>query len=145
MISESGKEGGAAMTDRQSVLTAEGLVKSFKRRRVVDQVHLEVRQGEVVGLLGPNGAGKTTTFYMMVGLLKPDSGRVHLDDSELTTWPMYRRTSGLFSRPSSWTKPRGKNVLISFWMSSPSNTFERARRFRCRGASAGVWRSRGPW
>jgi lipopolysaccharide export system ATP-binding protein len=75
MISESGKEGGAAMTDRQSVLTAEGLVKSFKRRRVVDQVHLEVRQGEVVGLLGPNGAGKTTTFYMMVGLLKPDSGR----------------------------------------------------------------------
>ena len=74
-----------------SVLRAEGLVRSFKRRCVVDQVAIEVRQGEVVGLLGPNGAGKTTTFYMIVGLLKADEGRVYLDDDELTQWPMYRR------------------------------------------------------
>ena len=74
-----------------SVLRAEGLVKSFKRRRVVDHVDLRVSQGEVVGLLGPNGAGKTTTFYMIVGLLKAEEGRVFLDDEDLTAWPMYRR------------------------------------------------------
>jgi len=74
-----------------SVLRAEGLVKAFKRRRVVDRVDLELTQGEVVGLLGPNGAGKTTTFYMMVGLLKAEEGRVFLDDEDLTGWPMYRR------------------------------------------------------
>jgi lipopolysaccharide export system ATP-binding protein len=75
----------------ESILRAEGLVKSFKRRRVVDHVDLEVDQGEVVGLLGPNGAGKTTTFYMIVGLLKADEGKVFLDHDELTKWPMYRR------------------------------------------------------
>ncbi len=74
-----------------SVLRAEGLVKSFKKRRVVDHVDLRVEQGEVVGLLGPNGAGKTTTFYMMVGLLKAEEGRVFLDEEDLTRWPMYRR------------------------------------------------------
>lgn len=74
-----------------SVLRAEGLVRSFKRRCVVNRVEIEVRQGEVVGLLGPNGAGKTTTFYMIVGLLKADEGRVYLDSDELTSWPMYRR------------------------------------------------------
>ena len=74
-----------------SVLRAEGLVRSFKRRCVVNEVAIEVRQGEVVGLLGPNGAGKTTTFYMIVGLLRADRGRVYLDDKELTRWPMYRR------------------------------------------------------
>ncbi len=74
-----------------SVLRAAGLVRAFKRRRVVDHVDLNVRQGEIVGLLGPNGAGKTTTFYMMVGLLKADEGRVYLDEQEVTHWPMYRR------------------------------------------------------
>ena len=74
-----------------SLLRAAGLVKAFKRRRVVDQVDLQLQQGEVVGLLGPNGAGKTTTFYMMVGLLAADEGRVFLDDQELTKWPMFRR------------------------------------------------------
>lgn len=74
-----------------SILRAEGLVRSFKKRRVVDHVDFNVHQGEVVGLLGPNGAGKTTTFYMTVGLLKADEGRVFLDDEELTDWPMYKR------------------------------------------------------
>jgi lipopolysaccharide export system ATP-binding protein len=74
-----------------SVLSAKGLVRSFKRRRVVDHVDLEVKQGEIVGLLGPNGAGKTTTFYMIVGLLKADEGCVYLDEDEVTRWPMYRR------------------------------------------------------
>ena len=74
-----------------SVLRAEGLVRSFGNRRVVDGVDLEVCQGEIVGLLGPNGAGKTTTFYMIVGLLEADEGAVYLDDRELTRVPMYKR------------------------------------------------------
>ncbi|MFQ5530058.1 MAG: LPS export ABC transporter ATP-binding protein [Gemmatimonadota bacterium] len=74
-----------------SVLRARGLVRSFGKRRVVDEVDIEVRQGEIVGLLGPNGAGKTTTFYMIVGLLEANAGRVSLDGDDLTTVPMYRR------------------------------------------------------
>ncbi len=80
-----------AVEDTGGVVRAEGLVKAFRRRRVVDEVSLRVAQGEIVGLLGPNGAGKTTTFYMIVGLLGPDRGRVFLDDTEVTDWPMYRR------------------------------------------------------
>jgi lipopolysaccharide export system ATP-binding protein len=67
------------------------LVKSYKKRKVVDDVSIEVRQGEIVGLLGPNGAGKTTSFYMTVGLIKPDSGDVYLNDENITALPMYRR------------------------------------------------------
>ena len=70
---------------------AKGLTKSFKRRRVVSEVDISVSQGQIVGLLGPNGAGKTTTFYMMVGLIPPDAGSVHLDDEVLTDTPMYKR------------------------------------------------------
>ncbi len=67
------------------------LVKSYRSRTVVNQVSVNVKQGEIVGLLGPNGAGKTTTFYMVVGLIKPDEGHVHLDDKEITRLPMYKR------------------------------------------------------
>ncbi len=66
-----------------------GLVKSYRGHRVVDQVDLEVRRGEVVGLLGPNGAGKTTTFYMVTGLVRPDAGRVTIDGEDVTRLPMY--------------------------------------------------------
>lgn len=66
--------------------------KSYKGRDVVKGVTVEVNQGEIVGLLGPNGAGKTTSFYMIVGLVKPDSGRVFLDDLEITDYPMYKRS-----------------------------------------------------
>jgi len=72
-------------------LRAEGLVKEYRGRRVVDGVTLEVGQGEIVGLLGPNGAGKTTTFYIIVGLIKPQAGRVLLDGADLSGMPMYRR------------------------------------------------------
>ncbi|MBI3755140.1 MAG: LPS export ABC transporter ATP-binding protein [Deltaproteobacteria bacterium] len=72
-------------------LSTKSLVKSFKGRRVVDGVGLEVRQGEVVGLLGPNGAGKTTIFYMVVGLIGPESGEVFLGDEDITELPMYKR------------------------------------------------------
>ncbi|MCW8084481.1 LPS export ABC transporter ATP-binding protein [Sabulicella glaciei] len=72
-------------------LVAEGLGKRYKKRPVVRDVHVSVRRGEAVGLLGPNGAGKTTTFYMITGLIQPDSGRVLLDGADVTRLPMYRR------------------------------------------------------
>ncbi len=74
-----------------SVLRAEALRKVYRGRAVVDDVHLELRQGEIVGLLGPNGAGKTTTFYMIVGFISPDRGRVMIDGHDLSRLPMYRR------------------------------------------------------
>jgi lipopolysaccharide export system ATP-binding protein len=74
-----------------SRVTTNGLVKIYKRRRVVDDVDIELRQGEIVGLLGPNGAGKTTTFYMIVGLVAPDAGQVFIDDRPLAHVPMYKR------------------------------------------------------
>src|SRR5213079_3357553 len=76
---------------KQVSLEADGLVKRYGGRAVVDGVAVNVHSGEVVGLLGPNGAGKTTTFYMVVGLIKPDEGRVFLDDEDITRQPMYKR------------------------------------------------------
>ena len=72
-------------------LVAQGLEKWFKHRKVVDSVSLDIQRGEVVGLLGPNGAGKTTSFYMMVGLLAVDRGRIFLEGQEITALPMYQR------------------------------------------------------
>ncbi len=81
-------------------LQAVDLSKSYRGRKVVDDVELEIGQGEVVGLLGPNGAGKTTTFYIIVGLARPDSGRVLLNDEEITDLPMYLRArSGISYLP----------------------------------------------
>jgi len=74
-----------------STLAATGLVKSYRRRRVVNGVDVTVREGEIVGLLGPNGAGKTTTFYMIVGLVRPEAGRIYLDDEDISSLPMYKR------------------------------------------------------
>jgi lipopolysaccharide export system ATP-binding protein len=76
---------------RQSVLTADGLVKTYRRRRVVNDVALRLQQGEIVGLLGPNGAGKTTTFYMIVGLIQPQAGTICFDGDDITDVPMYKR------------------------------------------------------
>ncbi len=73
------------------ILRAENLVKIYKGRTVVNNISVEVSQGEIVGLLGPNGAGKTTTFYMIVGLIKPNDGKIFLDDENLTGLPMYMR------------------------------------------------------
>ena len=72
-------------------LRADNIMKSYKGRRVVKGISLEVNQGEIVGLLGPNGAGKTTSFYMIVGLVKPNGGQIYLDDMEITKFPMYKR------------------------------------------------------
>ncbi|HNW60575.1 MAG TPA: ATP-binding cassette domain-containing protein, partial [bacterium] len=75
----------------EPLLHCTSLVKVYGKRRVVDQVSIEIRKGETVGLLGPNGAGKTTTFYMIVGMIRPDSGHIHIDEQEITGLPMYRR------------------------------------------------------
>lgn len=72
-------------------LRGSNLVKKYKKRTVVDHISVEVSQGEIVGLLGPNGAGKTTSFYMIVGLIKPNEGKIYLDQEEITDLPMYRR------------------------------------------------------
>lgn len=73
------------------IIRAEGLMKSYKGRQVVRGVRFDVSTGEIVGLLGPNGAGKTTSFYMVTGLVKPDKGKVFLDDTDITRWPMHKR------------------------------------------------------
>ncbi|MBN8695635.1 MAG: LPS export ABC transporter ATP-binding protein [Bacteroidetes bacterium] len=73
------------------ILRTENLVKRYKNRTVSNQVSVEVKQGEIVGLLGPNGAGKTTSFYMIVGMIKPNDGKIFLDDKEITDEPMYKR------------------------------------------------------
>lgn len=72
-------------------LRSEDLVKVYKKRAVVDKVSVSVKQGEIVGLLGPNGAGKTTTFYMIVGMIRPKSGKVFLDEKDISSEPMYKR------------------------------------------------------
>jgi len=75
----------------EKTLRSEDLIKIYKHRTVVNKASVKVSKGEIVGLLGPNGAGKTTTFYMITGMIKPDSGKVFLDDKEITTVPMYKR------------------------------------------------------
>jgi lipopolysaccharide export system ATP-binding protein len=73
------------------ILRAENIVKKYRKRVVVREVSFDVRQGEIVGLLGPNGAGKTTSFYMIVGLIQPLSGKIYLDDEDITKLPVYKR------------------------------------------------------
>ncbi len=77
--------------EEQTLLRSEGLAKRYKKRTVVNNVTIQVKQGEIVGLLGPNGAGKTTTFYMIVGMVPPNGGKVYLNSTEITSLPMYRR------------------------------------------------------
>ncbi|MBO4786842.1 MAG: ATP-binding cassette domain-containing protein, partial [Prevotella sp.] len=74
-----------------AVLRSEGLVKRYGKRTVVNDVSINVKQGEIVGLLGPNGAGKTTSFYMTTGLVVPNDGHIYIDDQEITDYPVYKR------------------------------------------------------
>jgi lipopolysaccharide export system ATP-binding protein len=79
------------MSENGLTLRSQNLVKIYKRRRVVNDVSIHLRQGEIVGLLGPNGAGKTTTFYMIIGFIKPEAGKILMDDQDITGLPMYER------------------------------------------------------
>ena len=97
--------------DMQGVLAVTGLAKSYRSRAVVQDVSLDVAQGEAVGLLGPNGAGKTTVFYMITGLVAPDRGRITLDGHDITPLPMYRRARlGIGYLPQEASIFRGLNV-----------------------------------
>src|SRR5450755_4754954 len=106
--------------------------KSYRGRKVVDNVSVWVKQGEVVGLLGPNGAGKTTSFYMIVGLISPDSGRVMLDDEDITHLPMYRRAqkgiSYLPQEASVFRKLTVEDNLMAILQTLPLNRRERLDR-----------------
>jgi len=108
------------------------LTKAYRGRKVVDNVSVWVKQGEVVGLLGPNGAGKTTTFYMIVGLITPDSGRVLLDDDDITPLPMYRRAhrgiSYLPQEASVFRKLSVENNLMAILQTLPISRRERRER-----------------
>ena len=115
-----------------ATLEAVGLVKSYRKRRVVNDVAVSLRQGEIVGLLGPNGAGKTTTFYMMVGLIAPEKGRVILDGEEVSKVPMYRRARKgigyLAQEPSIFRKLTvEQNVLAVLQMLGISRREQRER------------------
>ena len=113
-------------------LQALGLEKSYRGRRVVSEVCLELRQGEVVGLLGPNGAGKTTTFYMVVGLISPDAGKVLLNGSDITGLPMYQRArsgiSYLPQEPSAFRKLTVEENLHSIAETLPVSPEEQEER-----------------
>jgi lipopolysaccharide export system ATP-binding protein len=113
-------------------LQAADLRKSYRGRKVVDDVTLEIRQGEVVGLLGPNGAGKTTTFYILVGLARPDYGRVLLDGEDITDFPMYLRArngiSYLPQEPSVFRKLTVEENLLAILETLPVTPEQRRDR-----------------
>ena len=90
---EEKRESFASVDSKQMVLRTEGLVKRYGKRTVVNDVSINVKQGEIVGLLGPNGAGKTTSFYMTTGLIVPNAGHIYLDDLDITKYPVYKRAT----------------------------------------------------
>jgi lipopolysaccharide export system ATP-binding protein len=115
-----------------STLHGRGLTKTYRRRRVVDRVDVELRQGEIVGLLGPNGAGKTTMFYMIVGLVRPDAGRISIDDRDISGLPMYQRARRgigyLAQEPSVFRKLSVEENVLAILETRGVPTAERERR-----------------
>ncbi|MEO7501618.1 MAG: LPS export ABC transporter ATP-binding protein [Gemmatimonadaceae bacterium] len=115
-----------------SILEAKGLVKTYRRRAVVNDVDLRLQQGEIVGLLGPNGAGKTTTFYMIVGLIEPERGRILLDAKDITGMPMYQRARHgigyLSQEPSVFRKLSVEDNILAILETLPLSKAERQRR-----------------
>ena len=114
------------------VLRTEGLVKIFKKRKVVNKVSIKISQGQIAGLLGPNGAGKTTTFRMVVGLLRPEEGNIFLDDKKITKLPMYKRArkgiNYLPQEPSIFQKMTVENNIMSILQTLNYTRRERKKR-----------------
>src|SRR5580700_11495178 len=131
---KSGEVNGAADKAENLELRGEGLVKVYGGRAVVDNVNVVVKPGEVVGFLGPNGAGKTTTFYMLVGLLKPDKGRVMFSGEDITTLPLYQRArrgiSYLPQEPSVFRKLTVEQNLLAVLETLPLEDEERQARLQ---------------
>ncbi len=123
---------GAARVTGTSTLSAEGLIKTYKRRNVVNDVALRLHQGEIVGLLGPNGAGKTTTFYMIVGLIPPAAGAIRFDGEDITQMPMYeraRRGIGYLSQePSIFRKLTVEDNILAILETLPISRKEQEAR-----------------
>ncbi len=115
-----------------SLLEADGLVKTYRRRKVVNDVALRLQQGEIVGLLGPNGAGKTTTFYMIVGLIPPQMGRIRFDGEDITEMPMYRRARRgigyLSQEPSVFRKLSVEDNIMAILETLPLSAEQRHER-----------------
>ncbi len=115
-----------------SILEAQGLVKVYRKRRVVNDVAVRLQQGEIVGLLGPNGAGKTTTFYMIVGLIQPEAGRILLDKEDITRTPMYKRARRgigyLSQEPSIFRKLSVEDNILAILETLPITKDERRAR-----------------
>jgi lipopolysaccharide export system ATP-binding protein len=115
-----------------SVLEAKGLVKTYRRRAVVNDVGLHLQQGEIVGLLGPNGAGKTTTFYMIVGLIEPQEGKILLDGKDISNMPMYKRARQgigyLSQEPSIFRKLSVEDNIMAILETLPISGSERQKR-----------------
>src|SRR5216117_2871424 len=114
------------------VLSTADLTKSYRGRKVVDDISLSIAQSEVVGLLGPNGAGKTTTFYMIVGLIAPNAGRILLDGEDITGMPMYRRARRgvgyLSQEPSIFRKLSVEDNILAILETLPISRQERETR-----------------
>ena len=115
-------------------LRTENLVKSYRTRKVAKKVSIEVKQGQIVGLLGPNGAGKTTTFYMVVGLTRPDEGKVLLNDEDITHYPMHLRSkkgiSYLPQESSIFRKLTVEENIIAVLESQKLSSFDRKKKAR---------------
>ena len=120
------------MDEQQMMLRTEDLVKKYRTRTVVNHVSINVKQGEIVGLLGPNGAGKTTTFYMSVGLVTPNQGKIFLDDTEITGYPVYKRArlgiGYLAQEASIFRKMTGEdNIRSVLEMTDKPREYQRAK------------------
>ena len=117
-----------------SIFRSENLVKIYGKRRVVNEVSIDVREGEIVGLLGPNGAGKTTTFYMMTGMIRPKQGKIFLDDRDVTRLPMYRRArlgiAYLCQEPSVFRKLTVEENVMAILETLPLKRQERQNRLK---------------
>lgn len=146
-IRRTGAHTAIAVQPERSVLEASGLVKSYRRRKVVNDVALRLQQGEIVGLLGPNGAGKTTTFYMIVGLIEPLEGRIFFDGKDITEIPMYKRArlgiGYLSQEPSVFRKLTVEENILAILETLKITPEERHRRLEELLDELGIKRLRG--
>ncbi|HEY7896484.1 MAG TPA: LPS export ABC transporter ATP-binding protein [Gemmatimonadaceae bacterium] len=146
-IRRTGAHTAIAAQPERSVLEATGLVKSYRRRKVVNDVALRLQQGEIVGLLGPNGAGKTTTFYMIVGLIEPQEGRIFFDGKDITEIPMYKRArlgiGYLSQEPSVFRKLTVEENILAILETLKITPDERHRRLEGLLDELGIKRLRG--
>lgn len=146
-IRRTGANTAIAAEPARSVLEATGLVKSYRRRKVVNDVALRLQQGEIVGLLGPNGAGKTTTFYMIVGLIEPQEGRIFFDGKDITDVAMYRRArlgiGYLSQEPSVFRKLTVEENILAILETLKITPEERHRRLEELLDELGIKRLRG--